>query len=68
MKDYEITQKTFDKNKFKENNKNNYYIQQGKAGYDALNIKIEQGKIQTIFEPNKDIDSDISQNNIKKRL
>ena len=30
--------------------------------------KIEQGKIQTIFEPNKDIDSDISQNNIKKRL
>lgn len=68
MKDYEITQKTFDKNKFKENNKNNYYIQQGKAGYDALNIKIEQGKIQTIFEPNKDIDSNISQNNIKKRL
>lgn len=68
MKDYEITQKTFDKNKFKENNKNNYYIQQGKAGYDALNVKIEQGKIQTIFETNKDIDSDISQNNIKKRL
>lgn len=68
MKNYEITQKTFDKNKFKENNKNNYYIQQGKAGYDALNVKIEQGKIQTIFESNKDINSDISQNNIKKRL
>lgn len=68
IKHYDITQKTFDQNKFKENNKNNYYIQQGKAGYDALNVKIEQGKIQTIFESNKDIDSDISQNNIKKRL
>ena len=68
MKDYEITQKTFDKNKFKENNKNNYYIQQGKTGYDALNVKIEQGKIQTIFESNKDINSNIVQNLSKKRL
>lgn len=68
IKHYDITQKTFDQNKFKENNKNNYYIQQGKTGYDALNVKIEQGKIQTIFESNKNIDSDISQNNIKKRL